>query len=145
MGCSSNTLTGSDSANLIFQKMFQNFLEHLTLSRRRPISYRNQSIDLKSKSRDWFLYDIGLRRQRLNRLVNKASLGKISWKASLEKISFVSWWKNFISNASKIEEAQTSFTCANFFTNFLLSYAKNLFCNFLKHGALELWKKFKEH
>ena len=33
----------------------------LTLSWRRPISYRNQSIDLWSKSMDWFLYDIGLR------------------------------------------------------------------------------------
>ena len=24
------------------------------------VSYRNQSIDLQSKSKDWFLYDIGL-------------------------------------------------------------------------------------
>ena len=38
----------------------------LTLSRRRPISYRNQSIELQSKSMDWFLYDIGLRRERVN-------------------------------------------------------------------------------
>ena len=37
----------------------------LTLSRQRLISYRNQSIDLQSKSMDWFLYDIGLRRKRL--------------------------------------------------------------------------------
>ena len=37
----------------------------LTLSRRRPISYRNQSIDLQSKSTDWFLYDIGLHRERV--------------------------------------------------------------------------------
>ena len=29
----------------------------LTLSWRRPLSYRNQSIDLQSKSMDWFLYD----------------------------------------------------------------------------------------
>ena len=26
---------------------------------------RNQSIDLRSKSMDWFLYDIGLRRERV--------------------------------------------------------------------------------
>ena len=32
----------------------------LTLSWRRPLSYRNQSIDLQSKSMDWFLYDNGL-------------------------------------------------------------------------------------
>ena len=30
---------------------------HLTLSWRRPLSYRNQSIDLLCKSMDWFLYD----------------------------------------------------------------------------------------
>ena len=33
----------------------------LTLSWSRTLSYRNQSIDLQSKSMDWFLYDIGLR------------------------------------------------------------------------------------
>ena len=35
----------------------------LTLSWRRPISYRNQSIELWSKSMDWFLYDISLRHE----------------------------------------------------------------------------------
>ena len=38
----------------------------LTLSWRRPLSYRNQSIDLGSKSMDWFLYDNGLRHERVN-------------------------------------------------------------------------------
>ena len=37
----------------------------LTLSRRRPLSYRNHSIDLKSKSMDWFLYDNGLHHERV--------------------------------------------------------------------------------
>ena len=37
----------------------------LTLSWRRPLSYRNQSIDLLLKSMDWFLYDIGLRHERV--------------------------------------------------------------------------------
>ena len=37
----------------------------LTLSWRMPIPYRNQSIDLQSKSMDWFLYDIGLRNERV--------------------------------------------------------------------------------
>ena len=36
----------------------------LTLSGWRPLSYRNQSIDLLGKSMDWFLYDKGLRHQR---------------------------------------------------------------------------------
>ena len=38
----------------------------LTLSWRRPLSYRNQSIDLLCKAMDWFLYDNGLRHERVN-------------------------------------------------------------------------------
>ena len=38
---------------------------NLTLSWRRPIQYRNQSIDLRSKSVDWFLYVNGLRHERV--------------------------------------------------------------------------------
>ena len=37
----------------------------LTLSRRRPLSCRNQSIDLLGKSMDWFLYDNGLCHKRV--------------------------------------------------------------------------------
>ena len=37
----------------------------LTLSWRRPLSYRNQSIDLWSKLMDWFPYDNGLRHERV--------------------------------------------------------------------------------
>ena len=37
----------------------------LTLLRWRLISYRNQSIYLQKKSMDWFLYDIGLRLERV--------------------------------------------------------------------------------
>ena len=36
------------------------------LPRRRPLSYRNQSIDLLLKPTDWFLYDNGLRHERVN-------------------------------------------------------------------------------
>ena len=39
----------------------------LTLSWRRPLSYRNQSIDLLHKSMDWFLYDNGLRHKRVKK------------------------------------------------------------------------------
>ena len=38
----------------------------LTLSWRRPVPYRNQPIDLQSKSEDWFLYDRDLRHRWLN-------------------------------------------------------------------------------
>ena len=43
----------------------QNIINSLTLSRRRPLSYRNQYIDLLRKSMDWFLYDNGLRLERV--------------------------------------------------------------------------------
>ena len=36
-----------------------------TLSWQRPLSYRNQSLDLPCKSMDWFLYDNGLRNERV--------------------------------------------------------------------------------
>ena len=37
----------------------------LTLLRRRPLSYRSQSIDLRSQSIHWFLYDNGLSHGRV--------------------------------------------------------------------------------
>ena len=40
----------------------------LTLSGRRPLSYGNQLIDLLRKSMDWFLYDNGLRHERIKRI-----------------------------------------------------------------------------
>ena len=42
---------------------------HLTLSWRGPLSYRNQSIDLQSKSMDWFLYANGLRHERVKKML----------------------------------------------------------------------------
>ena len=50
------------------KKHQENFIDlkpMLTLSWWRPLSYRNQSIDLQSKSMDWFLYDNGLRHERV--------------------------------------------------------------------------------
>ena len=38
---------------------------YLILSWQRRLSYRSQSIDLQSKSVDWFLYDNGLRHERV--------------------------------------------------------------------------------
>ena len=48
-------------------------LNLLTLSWRKPLSYRNQSIDLRSKSMVWFLYDNGLRHERVKNMVLCAS------------------------------------------------------------------------
>ena len=39
---------------------------HLTLSWRRSLSYKNQSIDLLCKSMDWFLYDRDHHHERVN-------------------------------------------------------------------------------
>ena len=47
----------------VLQRFFLNFL--LTLSWQRPLSYTNQSIDLHSKSMDWFLYYNGFRHERV--------------------------------------------------------------------------------
>ena len=45
----------------------------LTLSWRRPLSYRNQSTDLLCESMDWFLYDNGPRHERVKWLSNVIS------------------------------------------------------------------------
>ena len=42
----------------------------LTLSWRRPLSCRNQPTDLLCKSMDWFLYDNGLRHERVNKYMH---------------------------------------------------------------------------
>ena len=50
-----------------------NRIEFLTLSWRRPLSYRNESLDLQSKSVDWFLYDNDLHHERVGERKNSAS------------------------------------------------------------------------
>ena len=47
---------------------------YLTLSWRRPLSYRNQPIDLLQKSVDWFLHDNGLRDERVKKDNRKKNL-----------------------------------------------------------------------
>ena len=49
----------------VFHWVDKLILKTLTLSRRRPLSYRNQFNDLQSKSINWFLYDNGLRHERV--------------------------------------------------------------------------------
>ena len=50
----------------------------LTLSWRRPISYSNQSIDLRSKSMEWLLYDIGLRPERVKEYIRVVDLSHMN-------------------------------------------------------------------
>ena len=48
------------------RKMISRKRKRLTLSWRGSLSYRNQSIDLQSKSMDWLLYERDLRHGRVN-------------------------------------------------------------------------------
>ena len=55
----------SDDSIKINEDKYKNiswvFIFYLTVSWRRPLSYKNQSFYLLRKSMDWFLYDNGLR------------------------------------------------------------------------------------
>ena len=55
----------SKRSNIIKQTYSQKLLFILTLSWRKPLSYRNQAIDLLCKSMDWLLYDNGHRHERV--------------------------------------------------------------------------------
>ena len=57
----------------------------LTLSWRRPLSYINQSIDLLHKSMDWFIYNNGLRHERVKTMIicfkrGRGGLGTRPWR-----------------------------------------------------------------
>ena len=69
-------LRNQHSKNFTIKKLRQRILtfryffgatldKSLTLSWRRPLSYRSKSIDLLCKSMDWFLYDNGHRHERV--------------------------------------------------------------------------------
>ena len=63
--------------------------KYLTFSWRKPLSYRNQSIDLQSKSMYWFLYDDGLRLKRVNR--NTWIKKRAQYRLQLPKNIFSVW------------------------------------------------------
>ena len=58
---------------------------YLTLSWLRPLSYRNQSIDLLRKSMDWFLYDNGLRQERVKASIHRPNIDL----SELKKITYL--------------------------------------------------------
>ena len=70
------------------QSSLRKIFAALTLSWRRPLSYRNQYIDLQSKSMDWFLYDNGLRHER----VKNNFFACIYNECNLE----LEWWRIFM-------------------------------------------------
>ena len=58
----------SNSQLYLQSNMTENLLQPLInsfMTEQRLLSYRNQSIDLRSKSLDWFLYDNGLRHEKV--------------------------------------------------------------------------------
>ena len=69
----------------------------LTLSWQRPVSYRNQSIDLQSKTIDWFLYDNGLRHERVKvrKLTSDSSMVVTIASFQSADPSLISWCGSF--------------------------------------------------
>ena len=55
-----------NDCNYVLEIMIHKNQGRLILSWRRPLSYRNQTIDLVCNSMDWFLYDNGLRHERVS-------------------------------------------------------------------------------
>ena len=88
----------------------------LTLSWRKPLSYRNQSSDLLCKSMDWFLYDNGLRHERVKQpLIAYCPLFLPKWKLYQNSIKllknrnwtfpvvlYFTWIVEFVSNISSM-------------------------------------------
>ena len=62
----SYTISKKEKNKLLLDPWHSSKEQILALSWRRPLSYRNQSINLQSKSMDWFLYDNGFRHERAN-------------------------------------------------------------------------------
>ena len=65
----SEFISDGGATHFVFLFFFNQLKNSLTLSWRSPLSYRNQSIDLYCKSMDWFLYDNGLRHERVKLLL----------------------------------------------------------------------------
>ena len=62
----SYTISKKEKNKLLLDPWHSSKEQILALSWRRPLSYRNQSINLQSKSMEWFLYDNGFRHERVN-------------------------------------------------------------------------------
>ena len=60
-----------------------------TLSWRRPLSYRNQSIDLRSKSMDWFLCDNGLRHEMVKVFVQAKICSQWTMEIPKQSVKYV--------------------------------------------------------
>ena len=59
-----------------------------------PLSYRNLSTDLQSKSMDWFLYDNGLRHERVKKWFGGAMIWPEENQNNIERIIHLAGTEN---------------------------------------------------
>ena len=71
----------------------------LTLSWWRPLLYRNQSIDLLYKSMDWFLYNNGLRHERVKSCANFTKTPVLP--SLFSKVTGLKTWRCFLVKLAK--------------------------------------------
>ena len=83
-------------------------MRYLTLSRRSPLSYRSQSIDLGSKSMDWFLYDYDLRLERVKR--NRNIIKRLPWTSTITSSKGQNDMKRTWKNIMQITNVNKRFT-----------------------------------
>ena len=96
-------LEKSEKHNLVFRQQRPSLL---TLSRRRLLSYRNQSIDFRSKSMDWFLYDNGLHHERVKSFIQLCHFHAMFCLGNIISMVFqreISKLPNFTSNIKRIQ------------------------------------------
>ena len=90
-------LTDASISKVFLLRQCAKFKYLLTLSWQRPLSYRNQSIDLLCKSMDWFLYDNGLRHERVNGATSEIDTQNILHFENVTALSFQStivFWRS---------------------------------------------------
>ena len=63
---------------------------------RRPLSYRNQSIDFLCKSMDWFLYDNGFRHEMVKSILE---VDFLNLKIYIQSLKYTFWIDTFFSNS----------------------------------------------
>ena len=84
------------------------FFPILTLSWRRLFPYKNQSIDLHSKSMDWSLYDYSRRHERarsMKHFLISISVSKVNYRARVETTIFIATktprlWLSYLTQSS---------------------------------------------
>ena len=99
--------------NLVLQLVLE---LRLTLSWRRPLSYRNQSIVLQSKSMGWFLCDNGLRHERVK------SKTAMNWKRKYSLFVFSLFNTHYLSQwvLNKLSEYMWFYKSKNVTSYYLL-------------------------